>query len=167
MKIEPESPVYHERLTSPRTLVLFLGLALLFGLLFAWRLSTAGIDTLGVILLCFAVIFLFYVLNYHSLEIVISPQSLKLKFGIFRWTEGLDNIACCQIDELPWLLKYGGAGIHFMTVNQRYRASYNFLEYPRVVIALKRKRGLVCDLSFSTRQPEQVIQTLCGINGSK
>jgi hypothetical protein len=60
------------------------------------------------------------------------------------------------------LLKYGGAGIHFMTVNQRYRASFNFLEYPRVVIALKHKRGLIHDLSFSTQNPEQVIQVLHG-----
>ncbi len=162
MDTEPGSPIYVEQLSSPGTQALFLGLTLLFGALFAWQVSVVGFDTLGIILLSFAVIFLFYVLNYHSLVIMITPQSLKLKFGIFHWTEGLDNIATCQIDELPWLLRYGGAGIHFMTVNQRYRASFNLLEYPRVVIALKRKRGLVSDLSFSTRQPEQVIQVLHG-----
>jgi Ca2+/Na+ antiporter len=162
MDIEPKSPLYRERLTSPRTLTLFLGLTLLFGLLFAWRVSMTGFDTLGVIWLCCAILFLFYTVNYRTLVITITSQSLKLKFGIFRWTERLDNMASCQLDELPWLLKYGGAGIHFMTVNQRYRASFNFLEYPRVVIALKRKRGLVSDLSFSTRQPEQVIQSLHG-----
>ena len=162
MELKAESPVYRERLTSPRTLAFFLGLVLIFGLLFAWRLSMAGFDALGIILLCLAVIFLFYVINYRSLVIMITPQSLMLKFGIFKWTEQLDNIATSQIDELPWLLKYGGAGIHFMTVNQRYRASFNFLEYPRVVIALKHKRGLVHDLSFSTQNPEQVIQILHG-----
>jgi len=34
----------------------------------------------------------------------------------------------------------------------------DFLEYPRVVLALKQKRGLVRDLSFSTQHPETVLQ---------
>ena len=162
MDPNPGSPIYTERLSSLRTQALFLGLTLLFGALFTWRACTAGVDALGVILLCFAVVFLFYTLNYRTLVILISPQALKLKFGLFGWTEKLDNIASCSIDQLPWMLQYGGAGVHFMTVNQRYRASYNFLEYPRVVIKLKRKRGLVSDLSFTTRQPEQVIHILDG-----
>ena len=92
--------------------------------------------------------------------IQISPQSLRLKFGVFTWTERLDNIASCTLDQLPWYLQYGGAGIHFMTAHGRYRASFNFLEYPRVVLALTRKRGLVRDLSFSTQYPEQVIRLI-------
>jgi hypothetical protein len=47
-----------------------------------------------------------------------------------------------------------------MMVNERYRASFNFLEYPRVVVALKRKRGPVQDVSFSTRQPEPVMSLI-------
>ena len=57
-------------------------------------------------------------------------------------------------------MKYGGAGIHFMTVHNRYRASFNFLEYPRVVIAFKKKVGLVRDISFSTRRPEEVTRLI-------
>jgi len=154
------SLIYHEKLTSKWTKALFLALTLLFGLLFCWRVSSTGIDTMAVISLCFSIIFLFYTLNYTTLVIQITPQFLKLKFGVFIWTDRLDNIENCTIDELPWLLRYGGAGIHFMTVRERYRASFNFLEYPRVVIALKHKRGLVRDLSISTRHPEKVIQSL-------
>ena len=55
-------------------------------------------------------------------------------------------------------MKYGGAGIHFMMIGKRYRASFNFLEYSRVVIALKNKVGLVQDISFSTRQPEEILK---------
>jgi hypothetical protein len=54
----------------------------------------------------------------------------------------------------------GGAGIHFMVVGKRYRASFNFLEHPRVVIALKRKAGLVRDVSFSTRRPVDVLRLI-------
>jgi hypothetical protein len=57
-------------------------------------------------------------------------------------------------------MRYGGAGIHWMMVHGRYRASFNFLEYPRVVVRFKQKRGLVQDVSFSTRQPEEVIRCI-------
>lgn len=154
------STVYLERISSVRTQVFFLALTILCGLLAAWLANFSWFDVFAVILLCFAGFFLFYTLNYRTLVIQITPQVLKLKFGVFTWTERLDNIENCAPDQLPWLLQYGGAGIHFMTVHQRYRASFNFLEYPRVVIALKQKRGLVRDLSFSTSQPEQVIQHL-------
>jgi hypothetical protein len=154
------SLIYYERLSSARTQALFLALTLLFGVFCIWRVNSAGFDTLAVILLIFAVFFLFYTLNYRTLVIEISPQSLKLRFGVFTWAEQLDNIDSCALDKLPWLLEYGGAGIHFMTAYERYRASFNFLEYPRVVLKLKQKRGLVRDLSFSTRHPEQVIQHL-------
>ena len=83
-----------------------------------------------------------------------------LTFGIFTWRVPWTNVAEYRPDKLPFLLKYGGAGIHFMTVHKRYRVSFNFLEYPRVVIALKRKAGLVRDVSFSTRQPEVVLHLI-------
>lgn len=154
------TPIYLERISSVRTQMLFLVLSLLCGLLGAWRIIASGFDTLAVILVCLAGIFLFYTFNYRTLVIQITAETLKLRFGVFTWTERLDNIASCALDQLAWLQEFGGAGIHFMTMRQRYRASFNFLEYPRVVVALKQKRGLVCDLSFSTRQPEQIIKQL-------
>jgi hypothetical protein len=55
-------------------------------------------------------------------------------------------------------MRMGGAGIHFMLIRRRYRVSFNFLEYPRVVIAFKRKVGPVQDISFSTRRPDDVLR---------
>jgi hypothetical protein len=43
-----------------------------------------------------------------------------------------------------------------MFVRGRYRASFNFLEHPRVVVALRGGAGPVRDVSFSTRRPEAV-----------
>jgi hypothetical protein len=57
-------------------------------------------------------------------------------------------------------MRMGGAGIHFMMVRGRYRASFNFLEYPRVVIAFKKKVGPVRDISFTTRRPDDVIRLI-------
>jgi hypothetical protein len=57
-------------------------------------------------------------------------------------------------------MRMGGAGIHFMIIRKRYRASFNFLEHPRVVIALKRNAGLVRDISFSTRRPDDLLRLI-------
>jgi len=107
--------------------------------------------------------FFFYVLNFIMLIVLITAEHLQLRFGIFKWTVPIDNIKKIQLDEIPAFKKYGGAGIHFMTVYKRYRVSFNFLEYPRICVSLKKKRGLVQDVSFSTRTPEKVMQVLSGI----
>ena len=112
------------------------------------------------VFLVLACIFLFYVVNYRTLIIQITSASLKLSFGIFSWAIPFDNIESCSLDEIPGFMKYGGAGVHFMMIRKRYRASFNFLEYPRVVIAFKKKVGPVQDISFSTRQPGEVLQAL-------
>ena len=47
-----------------------------------------------------------------------------------------------------------------MFVHQRYRASFNFLEYPRVRIDFKQKIGPVQVISLSTRLPEELIRSI-------
>lgn len=151
--------IYEERISSIRTEALFVLLATLFFLLMVWRVNTSGWDFLSIVFLFFLGIFLFYSLNYRTLVICLTPDALKLTFGIFTWTIPFGNIETCNLDNPPPVKKYGGAGIHFMFVNDRYRASFNFLEYPRVVIAL-RKKGRVREISFSTRQPDEVLRLL-------
>jgi hypothetical protein len=126
-------------------------------LLLIWRVTSDGLDILAVAFTCLFILFLFYSLNYRTLLIQLSPDTLKLTFGIFTWTIPVDNIQECSLDVLPVIMKYGGAGIHFMFIRKMYRASFNFLEFPRVVIAFKRKVGLVQDISFSTRRPDEVL----------
>lgn len=158
MKMQTE-PTYHERLTSNRTTGLFLILTVLFACAFAWRFLVVSLDWLAILLLVLACLFLFYTINYRTLDIQINMECLRLKFGIFSWRIPISNIASFQLDDkIPWLMRNGGAGIHFMFVNGRYRASYNFLEHARVVIAYQKKVGPVSDLSFSTRQPAQIIK---------
>lgn len=72
----------------------------------------------------------------------------------------MENIAEIQLDEVPIFKRLGGAGIHFMSVCERYRASFNFLEHPRIVIALKNKIGPVRDISFSTSMPDGLIDLI-------
>jgi Ca2+/Na+ antiporter len=150
--------IYKERISSNKTEALFLSLTIIFFLLSIWRISTTGDDWLLVLFVGCFLIFLFYSVNYRTLVIHLTSDSLKLKFGIFLWTVLVDNIHECSLDKLPVIMKYGGAGIHFMTIRKRYRASFNFLEYPRVVIAFKNNVGPVRDISFSTRKPDEIIQ---------
>ena len=152
-----EELVYEEKVSSIKTMRLFLALTALFSLLFIWRLKAIGSEVLTIIFFSFFVFFLFNSINYRILSIRLFADSLKLDFGIFTRTILLENIADCKLDKLPLGVRIGGAGIHFMFVRGRYRISFNFLEHPRVVILLKHKSGLVQDVSFSTRQPEVII----------
>lgn len=151
---------YFEGVSSKRTGLLFFALTVLFFLLFILRVNVNGWGTLTIAFLVLSCFFLFYVMNYRTLIIQITSESLKLSFGIFTWTIPFNNIESCSIDEIPAFMKYGGAGIHFMMIGKRYRATFNFLEYPRVVIALRNKVGPVQDISFSTCRPEEVLMII-------
>ncbi len=152
--------LYRESLSSKWTEGLFVTLTLVFGALSIWRAGTFGADFWAAALFGVSALFLFYSVNYRTLVIRLTPKSLRLKFGLFAWVVPVDNIEACQLDDLPPWLRYGGAGIHFMIVRGRYRASLNFLEHPRVVIALRRRAGPVRDISFSTRQPEALLRLI-------
>ena len=149
--------LYTERVSSNRTEVLFVALTLVFFTLLIWRVNVVSLDLLAGILFFLFCVFFFYSVNYRTLTIRLTSESLKLTFGIFTWKVPLDNVEGCDLDDIPMLMRMGGAGIHFMSIRSRYRASFNFLEHPRVVVAFKRSRWLVKDISFSTRQPDEVI----------
>jgi len=155
-----QESIYVERVPSFNTESLFLLLAVLFLGLFYSRVSSIGLDTLAVVYLVLFTFFLFYSINFLFLTIFMTSSSLKLRFGVFSWTVPYENIESAHIDPIPFLMRMGGAGVHFMFIGNRFRVSFNFLEYPRVVIALKRKAGPVKDVSFSTRHPEEILRHL-------
>ena len=158
--INKDDMLYKESLSSDKTEALYISLITLFFLIFLWRLISHGLDILAIVSLVFGGMFLFYSVNYRTLNILLTPEHLKLTFGVIAWTLPLESIEDCDLDELPPIKRFGGAGIHFMFVRKRYRASFNFLEYSRVVIALKRKVGPVQDISFSTRYPEDLLRIM-------
>ena len=160
VQIMTDDLIYHERVSSNRTEALFLALTLLFFLLFIGRATVGHLDVLAAIFFGLFGLFLFYSVNYRTLLIRLAAESLNLTFGIFTWKVPLDNVEECRLDDIPMLMRMGGAGIHFMSIRKRYRASFNFLEHPRVVIAFKRKEGLVRDISFSTHRPDDVLRLI-------
>ncbi len=145
-----------ERVSSARTEALFVALTLIPLAVFAWRVPSAGIDGWSVFLLAVAAMFLFYSLNYRTLVIRVSADVLRLRFGLFEWTIPLQNIEACSSDTVS-LWRIGGAGIHFTPLGRRYRAMFNFLEHPRLVVSLKVKKGPVRDIAFSTRKPAELM----------
>ena len=147
---------YSERVSSNRTEALFLVLTVFFLVLSMWRVNAIGLDILTAVFFGLFSFFLFYSLNYRTLVIRLTPEALHLRFGLFTWTIATDNIKNCFLDDTP-LWRIGGAGIHFSRIQGRYRAMFNFLEHPRIVIALKHKRGLVRDVAFSTHRPDEVL----------
>jgi hypothetical protein len=154
-----ENVLYEESVSSARTQAVFWSLTALFLILSVWRAGTTGWNLLSSPLLLGSLFFLFYCLNYRTLVIHLTARSLTLRFGLFGWTIPLQNVEEFRLDDLSGLMRYGGAGIHFMYIGGRYRVSFNFLEYPRVLISLKRS-GIVRDVSFTTRQPERLVTLL-------
>jgi hypothetical protein len=152
--------LYEERITSNKTEALFILLTLLPTLIYIWGIKAGRKGKLTVVSLFLSILFFFYSLNYRTLVIRLTSRYLRLTFGLSSWNVSLNNVEDCRLDEIPPLMRMGGAGIHFMMIRNRYRASFNFLEYPRVVIGLKNKVGPVQDISFSTRQPDRVIHLI-------
>ena len=152
---------FHEKIQSNRTTLLFVVLILVFAALAFWRMNSRSLDSLCILLFVFAGFFLFYTINYRTLSISINSEKVLLKFGVFKWMIPMNNIAACELDNnLPAGKEYGGAGIHFFVAHQRYRISFNFLEYDRVVLRLKSPRGAVKDVSFTTRKADEVLQII-------
>lgn len=158
--------VYEERISSKRTEALFLVLASLFLLLWVQRKRRGKTGRLSALYLGLFAFFLFYILNYRTLHIGLTADDVKLRFGLFSWTIPMENVERCHLDRTS-LWRIGGAGIHFSWFDRRYRAMFNFLEYPRVVLALKEKRGSVRDIAFSTQHPQQVIRLIQEASGAK
>jgi len=154
--------IYSEKVSSRWTDLLFIALTLSFALLFIWRIKVDGFDFLAGAFLFLSCTFIFYSVNYRTLIIRITPETVKLRFGLFTWTIVVENIEACRLDDLPVFMQMGGAGIHFMFIRGRYRVSFNFLEHSRVVIRFRKKVGPVRDISFSTRRPDEIIRHIQG-----
>ena len=152
--------IYQEKIQSPLTTLLFTLLMVVFSALFAWRVMIVGFRAFPIVCLVLTLFFFYSGLNYQTLRITITEEVVLLKFGLIRWRTRLENIQTCKIDDSPNLIKYGGAGVHFAFVKGEYRAFFNFLEYPRILINFHQKQGLVQGVVFTTRQPEQVLEII-------
>jgi len=152
--------IYSEKIKSTKTSSLFVILAMILFALFGWRYSVVGFRFIPCLYVFLGLVFCFYVINYRELEISITDQTLQLKFGVIAWRSNIENIKSIIRYDPPFWIKYGGAGVHFAMVDGDYKAFYNFLEYPRVMIGFHQKQGWVQSLVFTTRQPDKILEIL-------
>ena len=108
----PSNHIYSERVSSNKTEALFVVLALLFFLPFAWFGRAGVFSGWSILFFCLFAFFLFYALNYRTLNIQLSNEALQLKFGIFTWAIPLHNIETSFPDTTS-LWRIGGEGIHY------------------------------------------------------
>jgi len=158
------TPIFHETVTSLRTTALFVALTALFLLLAVRRLETDGLGFLAVLFLILGAFFVFYVFNYRKLSIRMHADALELRFGLFARTVPWHNIEDAYIDATS-LWRIGGAGIHFRFIKRRYRMFLNFLEHPRVVVALAKPRGMIREVAFTTRRPDEALAAIGRMTG--
>lgn len=127
--------------------------------LLAWRLIVSGFSTVAALLSLLSTLFVFCALNYRVLVVRMSEEGLRLKFGLFGWAVPWHTVARAYPDDTA-LWRIGGAGIHFSIIKGKYRAMLNFLEHPRIVVELKKKRGLVHEVAFSTQRPNEILHII-------
>ena len=152
--------LHSEKVRSNKTSQLFLILAIIFFTLFGWRLSVVGFRFVPGLSAFLGLFFILYVINYRVLKITITDQTLILKFGLISWRTEIKNVKLSMSYDPPFWIKFGGAGVHFAMVDGDYKAFYNFLEYPRVLIGFHKKQGWVQSLVFTTRQPDKILEIL-------
>ena len=160
-----EGHVFKESNSSGGTEVVFVVLAVLFLLLAVWR-ARSSFGLLAIVFLFGFLFFVFYSLNYRTLIVLMNREALVLRFGVFSWTVPWASIDDAFVDETS-LVRIGGAGIHFTVIKRRYRMYWNFLEFPRVVLALKKPRGWVRDVAFTTRRPAEVLAAISRFKAPK
>jgi hypothetical protein len=152
--------LYREQLTDWKTSLLFVFLTVFFSVLFGFRFQQVGWKAGPILLMILSLFFLFYFINYFTLDITITSQELILKFGVFRWRESQANMGLVSQEDLPFWIRYGGAGIHFALVRGKYTLFYNFLDHPRLIFNLINKRGPVQQICISTCCPDQIRKLL-------
>lgn len=104
-----------------------------------------------------ALFFLVITINYFRLTIKIDHERLTVGYGVSKSKISWDNIEDCYLDETSSLW-YGGWGSRLGRVDGKWRAVYNVIGGPRVVVSLK--EGWIREVAFSTKDPEEVMEKI-------
>ena len=151
--------IYEEKISSKWITALLVSTAavMLFVLVYFWLI--VHLDNIYLIVFQLAMFLLFVVLAviFSGMVIKIKPQSVLVKYGVFKQEIPLENIENCSLDEGS-ALKYGGSGIRKVKIEGKTRVVYNVHGTPRVVLSLK--EGEYDELVFSTRHPDEVMRTI-------
>ena len=155
-----ENKFYEEIIFSK----LFTGITAIFSTIFLFLLSyqmlIGPIGTSPALNWFFLFIFLFFLgitINFSRLTIRMTSNSIKVGYGISKYTILWKNIEDCYLDKTS-IRRYGGWGIRLSKVKGKWRLVYNVIGYPRVLLSLN--QGKFREFVFSTKTPEEVIKII-------
>ena len=94
-------------------------------------------------------------INFITLRIRITAQTLTVSYGVFRDIVPLTTITGAYPDTVRSILPCGGWGIRFGRYAGQWRKVYNAIGYQNVVVRLTGRR--ITELAFATREPEKVL----------
>jgi len=95
--------------------------------------------------------------NFLRLTIKITPQGIRVAFGVFKRVIPWENVNSCHMDRIS-VVRYGGWGVRIGRVKGRWRLVYNVIGCPRIVVALK--EGRFKEFVFSTKNPEKIMEVI-------
>ncbi len=102
-------------------------------------------------------IFLALVLNFSTLRIKITKESIIVSYGLIKYTTPFKNIKKTYHDNVSnWW--YGGWGIRLGYVKKRWRHVFNVYGVPRIVLTLR--NGTFDEFVFSTKKPQEVMSII-------
>ena len=152
--------IYEERLLAKGFILIFTPIAAIMLIILMYAILGEPVDDIPALPLLFLFMFLLFLglaINFRRLNIIITPSTITVGFGIIKKKIPLENVSDCNPDEVS-AIRYGGFGIRMARVNGKKRLVYNTIGTPRCVLSLK--QGKFRDFVFSTKNPEEVINVV-------
>ena len=146
-------------------IALFVVLALFFLAMFVYQITTGSLgskpapDWYYLAMGLFFAFMTFIIFNFGKLTISATPQSITVRYGMFKRAMRWEDIGDCYVDEST-AFSYGGFGIRIGMVNRKRRLVYNLIGGSRVVLVMK--KGRFDEFVFSTKNPDAVMDVIKG-----
>lgn len=93
------------------------------------------------------------------MTIRITSQEITIRYGIFGYTQVLNNIKEVIVDETP-MIRYGGWGIRIGRFRGKWRLIFNVIG--RKCVLLQLNQGRFREFVFSTNSPNEIIKIIGG-----
>jgi len=152
-----DNNLYEEKIFLRLTTITLISFTVVLFLVLIFLISAESYPFLIGTILCAFILFVVTTLNFNTLTIRITPEFVKVAYGIFGRKSVFENIEACSLDNVS-NFRYGGFGIRIARVSGSWRIAYNIFKCPRVVLSLK--KGRIREVVFSTKNPEEVMRII-------
>ncbi|UCF08274.1 MAG: hypothetical protein JSW28_00860 [Thermoplasmata archaeon] len=152
--------IYHERFTAKGFIAILSPITVFMLVIMMYHLLVESAEPFLFWTLFYITIFIAFLLltiNFATLTITMTSESITVGFGILKRKIPIVNIADCNRDDVS-SVKYGGFGIRVAKIKGKKRLVYNTIGTPRVLLSLK--EGRFPEFVFSTKSPEEVINVI-------